>query len=207
MSGDSNDNRNDEVKRPSPMQLHTPSRSSVSKKEKTAGARPPVFKNTDGQGNLSTSPREGGGFVKRNLSKIMNKMKDGHIVDSAQKQDAYAPFGEPAELVQEIFSLYEADGSGIAIPDGLAEDEMLSKQVRKNERQHLQTLSTRVILTHTIRQLHQLKKKLENEMVSLKISYELAKKQLIAEAQLRNNLPFDASELMQQAAKKSNITF
>ncbi|GMI07020.1 hypothetical protein TrVE_jg286 [Triparma verrucosa] len=183
MSGDSNDNRNDEVKRPSPMQLHTPSRSSVSKKEKTAGARPPVFKNTDGQGNLSTSPREGGGFVKRNLSKIMNKMKDGHIVDSAQKQDAYAPSGEPAELVQEIFSLYEADGNGIAIPDGLAEDEMLSKQ------------------------LHQLKKKLENEMVSLKISYELAKKQLIAEAQLRNNLPFDASELMQQAAKKSNITF
>jgi len=171
MSGDSN--RSDDVKRPSPMASHTPA--STSNRKGVGSARPPVFAKA-GDAPLSRSPPEGGGFVKRNLSKIMSRVKDGPVLENA-KHDAI-PSGEPAELVQEIFSLYEADGGGITIPDGLADDETLSKQ------------------------LHQLKVKLENEMVSLKISYELAKKQLIAEAQLRNNLPFDASELMQQAAKK-----
>ena len=44
---------------------------------------------------------------------------------------------------------------------------------------------------------------MEKEVLETKVGYELAKKQLIVEAQLRNSLPFDATELMKQASLKN----
>jgi len=68
------------------------------------------------------------------------------------------------------------------VPKGLSKDKVLKKQ------------------------MGMLKDRLESEVSEIKISYELAKKQLIAEAQLRNSLPFDATELMKQASLKNKDT-
>ena len=113
------------------------------------------------------------------VSMLKNKVKTGEAAGgAAYNVGDKSVASEPEGRFSNVMALFDDPSMG-AVPPSLSSDEFLHNQLR------------------------QLLVKLSTEMSSLKISYDLAKKQLIAEAQLRNSLPFDATELMRQAARKS----
>jgi len=126
------------------------------------------------------------GRVGRNISKLTRKIRPQQLRASPPPTSSQppptlttteVPQSTAAQFVRSLFDVFTTSQT-TTIPQALQTDDLLKKQ------------------------LAQLRRKLENEMDMLKSSYELAKQQLVAEAQLRNSLPFDVSELMKQAAKK-----
>jgi hypothetical protein len=131
---------------------------------------------------LSTSPKPNDvmGLMGRQVSKITKKImpNSGNNGGGGGGGGAGSAAGG-GDVMQDLFIAYTTEQTA-SIPKLLQADTVLAKQ------------------------LAQLQGKLELEMMNLKTSYELAKQQLVAEAQLRNELPFDASELMRHAAKRAS---
>lgn len=132
--------------------------------------------------NDGKSPRKenGEGWVKRGVREIKRKLDPtGAANHGSNAYQAQPPANEAPRLPKEFRFVLPMFESTHPVPKGLSADKVLK------------------------RQMVMLKERLEKEVLDTKVGYELAKKQLIVEAQLRNSLPFDATELMKQASLKN----
>ena len=157
----------------------------------TAAAAVPL---TDKRGNRSNkasasgkedegkSPRKenGEGWVKRGVREIKRKIIPQDL-SATTAAAAPPPTNEVStnHLPEEFNFILSTFETTHPVPKELASDKLLK------------------------RQMIMLKERLEKEIVEVKVGYILAKKQLVVEAQLRNSLPFDATELMKQASLKN----
>ncbi|GMI47217.1 hypothetical protein TrCOL_g5672 [Triparma columacea] len=126
------------------------------------------------------SPRKenGDGWVKRGVREIKRKIIPSEGPSGTQAAQPPTTNGV-SNLPKEFNFVLSTFESTHPMPKDLASDKVLK------------------------RQMAMLKERLEKEIMETKVGYELAKKQLVVEAQLRNSLPFDATELMKQASLKN----
>jgi serine/threonine protein kinase len=122
-----------------------------------------------------TTPGDIIDLVGRNLTRFKDRLRGQHHQVKSTPQKF-----QQVDLMRELFDAFAGEQAS-TIQSELQDDIVLQRQLAK------------------------LTRKLETEMAGLKVSYELAKQQLVVEAQLRNSLPFDASELMRQAAKRAGV--